>query len=219
MSDTGVQVGLPHDLAGTMYLSHMLDDILSALPVREGHFRLESGYHADVWFTLDALFAEPHEVAPLVSALATRLANYRPTAICGPLLGGAFLAQALAIELGTQFLYSQPHANSTSAELFAASYVLPPELQKRARGQRVALVDDVISAGSSVRATAATLGETGASIVAVGTLVLLGSKAAGHFAGLGVPIEALARREFTTWAPSDCPQCKVGKALENPTPG
>lgn len=199
-----------------MYWPHMPEDILSALPVRQGHFRLESGYHADLWFTLDALFADPREVAPLVSALASRFAGHQLTAVCGPLLGGAFLAHALAIELGTQFLYSQPLANSTSAELFTASYVLPPELQKRARGQRVALVDDVISAGSSVRATADALANAGASVVVIGAFVLLGTKAVDHFARIGVPIEALGRRDFATWAPGNCPLCAATIPVEEP---
>jgi orotate phosphoribosyltransferase len=199
-----------------VYRSPVPDDLLSALPIRRGHFRLESGYHSDTWFTLDALFATPREIAPLISALAARLAGYRPTAICGPLLGGAFLAHALALELDTQFFYSEPQINSKSPELFTASYTLPAELQKRAHGQRVALVDDVISAGSSVRATFTAVSDAGASVVAVGTLALLGSKAGDHFARLGVPLVALTQREFTTWAPSDCPLCKAGVILEDP---
>ena len=66
-------------------------DILATLPARSGHFLLESGYHTDLWLTLDALFLEPTGTAPLVSALADKLRPYGVTAMCGPLLGGAFL--------------------------------------------------------------------------------------------------------------------------------
>ena len=71
-------------------------DVLDALPARRGHFALESGYHTDLWLTLDALFVDPVAIAPLVAALAGRLRAHAPTAVCGPLLGGAFLAQAIA---------------------------------------------------------------------------------------------------------------------------
>ena len=200
----------------------MSDDILSALPIHKGHFRLESGYHSDLWFTLDALFCDPRGIAPLVSKLASLLAAYEPAAVCGPLLGGAFLAQAVAAELRAQFLYSQPLGNSESTKLFQVRYGLPPELQKRSRNQRVALVDDVISAGSSVRATAEALTASGASVVVVGALIFLGTKGMDHFAGLGVPVEMLGRRDFTSWPPSECPLCAARIPLQdtsNPTSG
>ena len=195
----------------------MIDDLLKTLPLREGHFLLESGYHAGLWFTLDGLFAATSNLEPIVGALTERLASYRPSAICGPLLGGAFLAQAVAIKLGVEFYYTQQVAKEPSTELFNAAYHLPAELEPRARGQRVAIVDDVISAGSSVRATAAALKQAEASIVAVGTLLLLGTRAAEHFASAGITIEALGRREFEVWAPEECPQCSAGTALEDPT--
>jgi orotate phosphoribosyltransferase len=66
--------------------------VLPALPAREGHFRLESGLHTDVWITLDALFVSPLDLAPLITALAARLKAHTVSAVCGPLLGGAFLA-------------------------------------------------------------------------------------------------------------------------------
>jgi orotate phosphoribosyltransferase len=194
----------------------MIDDLLKTLPLRQGHFLLESGYHADLWFTLDGLFAKPRDLEPFITALTDRIASYRPTAICGPLLGGAFLAQAVAIKLGVDFYYSEPVANDSPTTLFSAAYVLPAELQQRARGQHVALVDDVISAGSSVRATAVALKRAEARIVAVGTLLLLGTQAADHFASVGVPVEALGRRDFAVWAPADCRQCQAGAPLEDP---
>jgi len=194
----------------------MTDDILSVLPVRSGHFLLESGYHAELWFSLDALFRSPRELAPLISTLAERLAPYRPDAICGPLLGGAFLAQALAIELDVHFYYSAPAARLTSGHLFSASYELPFELQKSACGERVALVDDVISAGSSVRATANALAMAKCFLVSVGTLVLLGTRAEEHFRNVSVPIETLQRCDFETWAPDKCPACLRNELLEDP---
>jgi orotate phosphoribosyltransferase len=80
----------------------------------------------------------------------------------------------------------------------------------------VAVVDDAVSAGSSVRATAAALTEIGATVAVVGTFLLLGDVAAAHFAGLAVPIEALERRELALWTPDDCPLCASGAPLETP---
>jgi orotate phosphoribosyltransferase len=194
----------------------MTEYILKSLPIRQGHFRLESGYHTDVWFTLDALFVVPHDIAPLVAALACRLRPYRVTAVCGPLLGGAFLAHAVAVELGSRFYFTQPALAGNAIVLFGAEYRLPSELHRRVGGERVAVVDDAISAGSSVRATMAALAAAGASTVVVGTLLILGSKAKEYFSTCDVPVEALVQRDFALWEPMACPLCKAGMSLEDP---
>lgn len=192
-------------------------NLLSALPARSGHFLLESGCHTDVWLTLDALFVDPAAVAPLVAALADKLRAHAPTAICGSLLGGAFLAQALAAAMDTRFYFSEPAAPSPHAGLFTAEYRIPTELERRIRGERLAVVDDVISAGSSARATVRAASAVGAHTAVVGALMTLGSAGLAHFAAQSIPVEALERREFHVWTPADCPLCAAGAALE-PSP-
>jgi orotate phosphoribosyltransferase len=194
----------------------MTDDILKALPVRRGHFLLESGYHTDLWFTLDALFVDPREIAPRVAALAELLRPYDISAVCGPLLGGAFLAHAVAAHMGVRFYFSELAPAKTDAGLFSAEYRLPPELRSRVRNERIAIVDDMISAGSSVRATASELDAACASTVVVGTLVLLGNRATAYFSDRGVPLVAVVEEQFNLWAPAECSLCRTGARLENP---
>lgn len=194
----------------------MADDILTLMPVRSGHFILESGYHAKVWFDLDSLFVSPRRIAPLVTELSQRLSRYQPTAVCGPQHGGAFLAQAVAAKLELHFYYTLAKDGARDG-LFAASYELPAGLKKQAGSERFAIVDDVISAGSSVRATYSELAATGGEVVAVGALVSLGTKARDHFANLGVPVETLAERQFETWTPDTCPSCRRGELLGDPS--
>jgi orotate phosphoribosyltransferase len=197
----------------------VVGDVFDALPSRRGHFALESGYHTDLWITLDALFVDPAAMAPHVAALAERLRAHAPTAICGPQLGGAFLAQALATELAVKFFVAEPVPAVSGAEaagLFKARYRLPVGQVPHVRGQRVAVVDDVISAGSSVRAAIAGLSEAGASIVAVGALFVLGDAALRHFATQAVPVERLGERELSLWHPTECALCRAGNDLERP---
>ena len=196
-----------------------MPDVLDALPFRRGHFRLESGLHSEMWLELDALFAEPRAVAPLVAALAERLRPHAVSVVCGPLTGGAFLAQALAAALGVGFAYAEPRRSEGDSGLFRAAYALPPTLRARLRGVRVAVVDDVISAGSSVRAAISALEEAGAATAVVGTLLLLGDAAAAHLGARGIAVEALTRRAFTLWTPEDCPHCRQSLALEDPRCG
>ena len=190
------------------------EDILTGLPVRSGHFLLESGYHTDLWFSLDALFVAPSDLAPQIAALSELLRPYSITAVCGPLLGGAFLANAVASHMGLRFYYTQQGPAKTPGPLFSAEYQLPPELRRLAGNERIGIVDDVVSAGSSVRATTEDLDTTGAQTVVVGTLMVLGNQAVDHFAARGIPLVAVARKTFNLWAPAECPLCQAGDSLE-----
>jgi orotate phosphoribosyltransferase len=195
----------------------MTEDIFKTVPARGGHFLLESGYHTDFWLTLDALFVSPQGIATQVSALADLLRPYQPNAICGPLLGGAFLAQALATQMGLRFYFTQQMPSKRDGSLFTAEYRLPPELRRRVKGESIAIVDDCISAGSSVRATAAELAAAGAKTLAVGTLLLLGDEAVEYFSALDTPVVAVSRRGFKLWTATECPLCQSGESLENPS--
>ena len=194
----------------------MNDEILKRLPAREGHFLLESGYHTNLWLTLDALFVSRRQIAPLVDALAARLRTHDVSAVCGSLLGGAFLAQALATTLDVEFFFTEP-VSTNAPGLFAARYRLPTELERRISGRRVAIVDDAISAGSSVRATVDAVRAAGATVTVVGALLALGRVGLDHFEGLAIPVEALARRDFALWKPSACPLCRAGVPLKDPS--
>jgi orotate phosphoribosyltransferase len=99
--------------------------------------------------------------------------------------------------------------------LYRARYRVPPVLAARVAGKRLAIVDDVMSAGSALRGTYADLQAHGATCVVAGALLVLGSAGAGFFAGEGVPVEAMARRDFELWDPARCPLCAAGMPLED----
>ncbi|MEJ7811923.1 MAG: hypothetical protein WKG32_16040 [Gemmatimonadaceae bacterium] len=133
---------------------------------RRGHFRLESGHHGRLWLDLDPLFTQPARIAPFVASLATAIRPYTVAAVCGPLLGGAFLAQLVAHALDVEFCFTERVLPAGSSDaLYRARYRLPPVLSTRLRGQRIALVDDVMSAGSALRGTYAELQAHGATPV------------------------------------------------------
>jgi orotate phosphoribosyltransferase len=182
---------------------------------RRGHFRLESGHHSGLWLDLDPLFAEPRRVAPLVATLANALRPYDVAGVCGPLLGGAFLAQLVAHELAVEFSFTEREQSSPSGGFYQARYRLPPAFVPRVRGQRLAIVDDVMSAGSALRGTYEELQAHGAAPVVAGALLVLGSTGADFFAQRGVAVEAAARDDYELWLPADCPLCASGLRLED----
>jgi orotate phosphoribosyltransferase len=163
-------------------------ELSDLVPVRAGHYAFESGHHGDLWLDLDALFLWPAKVRPHATVLSGQLAGYRPDAICGPLTGGAFLAQMVAEDLGAAFL---PR--------------VPTSLRERIRGWRVAIVDDAINAGSAIRSCYDALRSAGAEPVAVGALIDLGHH---EKASLGLPLHTLTTMRAHLWSPRDCPLCR-----------
>ncbi len=192
---------------------------LTLVSGRRGHFRLESGHHTDLWLDLDPLFADPLAVDPFVTALSDALRPCKASVICGPLIGGAFLAQGVARALGAEFCFTERVSVGETAGLFRARYRLPRAFSARVAGKRVALVDDVMSAGSALRATWAELQAHGAIPVVAGALLVLGTTGADFFAQRGIPVEAVVRDGHHLWSPTECPLCAAGEALERVSDG
>ena len=182
---------------------------------RHGHFQLESGHHSELWFDLDALFAVPARIDPFVKQLAESLRSYDVAAVCGPLLGGAFLAQLIAHALEVDFCFTERVMPPDASGLYQARYLLPQAFSARVRGRRIAMVDDVMSAGSALRGTYTELQTHGAVPVVAGALMVLGTTGADFFARQQVPVEALVRESYSLWLPSECPLCAAGKPPEN----
>jgi orotate phosphoribosyltransferase len=189
--------------------------VLALMSARTGHFPLESGHHGDLWLELDAMFWEPATLEPLAHRLAERIRPHAPDVVCGPLVGGAFLAQLVAARLGVRFCHTQ-RATSGDGGLYAATYRLPDALAVRLPGLRVAVVDDVVNAGSAVRATLAALTSAGAQPVALGALLALGTTPAAVAAAVDLSLEALATRENQIWEPEHCPRCARREPLQEP---
>lgn len=182
---------------------------------RQGHFGLESGHHSRLWLDLETLFADPGAIEPFATSLADAIRPYAVSGVCGPLLGGAFLAQLLAQRLGVMFCFAEREMPEEARGLYRARYRVPAALAARVAGERFAIVDDVMSAGSALRCTYADLQAHGAICVVAGALLVLGSAGADFFAREGIPVETTGRRELELWEPARCPLCAAGMPLED----
>ena len=171
----------------------MDDHLLSLVRGRRGHFRFESGHHGDVWFDLETLCLNSREIRAFVDRLAAQPKKYQVDAVCGPLVEGAFVALLVSLELGCQFTYAERFDDTPRQELFPVQYRLPKSLHSAVSGKRVAIVNDVISAGSAVRATFCDLREMGAEVVVISALLALGGAIAEFANEHGMALELLER--------------------------
>jgi orotate phosphoribosyltransferase len=189
--------------------------LLELFSAQSGHFLLESGHHGERWLDLELLCHRPDKVQPFAAELARRLASFDFEILCGPLIEGAFVGLMVAEPLGCRFAYSERFAQASADGLFPAAYRVPRTLRRTLPGKRVALVNDVINAGSAVKATFADLQACGAQVVAIASLLVLGDSAA-QFAQLNhVPLLSLAALPNQLWTPESCPLCAAGVPLQD----
>jgi orotate phosphoribosyltransferase len=163
---------------------------------------------------LEALFLYPNDIEPFAAQLAEQLRACDAEVVCGPLVEGAFLALLVARQLGIPFTYSERFSYCEGRELYPYGYRIPEALHHHLAGKRVLIVNDVISAGSAVRGTAAALDQLEARVVGLGALLVLGHWTAEFARERVITPAILSAAENEWWAPPECPLCKNGVPLE-----
>jgi orotate phosphoribosyltransferase len=189
--------------------------LIDLMSPRSGHFRFESGHHGDRWLEPDLLLSRPAELRPFAAELAQRLKHCQFDVVCGPLTGGAFLAQMVAEQCDLAFAFAERFAQPPSNALYQVRYRIPDALRDGLRGASVAIVNDVTNAGSAVRGTHEDLVACGARPVALGTLVAFGTWSSTFAAANHLGLESLETLPNNLWTPDECPLCAAGKPLED----
>jgi len=192
----------------------MLEKLLELVRGRQGHFQFESGHHGDLWLELETLCMHPREIQAFAAHLAARLRQYKVEAVCGPLVEGAYIALLVSLDLGCDFVYAERFANPAREGLYPVEYHLPKTLRAAVKGKRVAIINDVISAGSAVRGALSDLQSAGADVVAIGALLGLGYSIGNFAAEHQVALELLHQMPHNLWTPAQCPFCAAGQPLE-----
>ncbi len=199
----------------------MSDAIFSLVRGRRGHFLYESGYHGDVWFDLEMLCLRPKALRHYIAQLAAILSRYHPEVVCGPLVEGAFIGLLVAQELQCRFVYANRLPDSdnpnrlTTPALFPVRYRIPESLHGSVRNKRVAIVNDMISAGSAVRGAFLHLKELGADVPVVASLMLAGEGFRSFASEHNLKLETLAEFPSNLWTTNECPLCVNGEPLES----
>jgi orotate phosphoribosyltransferase len=190
--------------------------LIDLMARRSGHFRFESGHHGDRWLEPDLLLQRPTTFRPFAVALTQRLLRrQRFKVVCGPLTGGAFLAQMVAEQCDVAFAFAERFAPPPSDALYQVCYRIPTALREGLRGTTVAIVNDVTNAGSAVGGTYEDLVACGARPVALGTLIAFGTWSSTFAAANHLSLESLETLPNSLWTPAECPLCADGVPLED----
>lgn len=179
-----------------------LDDFVEVGALLHGHFRLSSGRHSDRYLQCARLLMWPGRAERAGRELAAQLAEFAPSAVVSPALGGVVLGHEVARALSVRALFAERKDGSFSLR---RGFSLEP-------GERVVVVEDVFTTGGSTREVCETVTALGARVVAVGSIVDRGRPADAFT----VPARSLIALSVPSWPPEECPLCAKGVPLETP---
>jgi orotate phosphoribosyltransferase len=154
------------------------------------------------------LLSDPKRLHDCCARLAKQVLRYGAEVVCGPLLGGAFVGQAVARESNARFVFAELQAGAAEKR-----YRIPEALHPVVAGKKALIVDDAINAGSAAVACAREIESLGGTLVAAASLMLRRSSELPLRQQLGVPVETLVAVDWNSWLPADCPLCKAGVAI------
>ncbi len=188
-----------------MSLPFTLDELTACGAHRRGHFRLSSGLHSRDYLQCALYLADPTRAARAgtLIAAAVRDAGLAPELVVAPALGGVVVGHETARALGLQFVFTE---RSDGEMALRRGFRVEP-------GQRVVVVEDVVTTGRSTREVLALLEAAGARPVGLASIVDR-SGAGNPFAPL--PYRSLVAVAFPTWPPEECPLCAEGLPVERP---
>ena len=167
-----------------------------------GHFLLSSGLHSERYLQSALVLQQPDIATRLCAALAEHFRNSTIEAVIAPALGGVFVSHETARALGVRALF----AERVNGELtLRRGFTIKP-------GERLLVVEDVITTGKSTRETIEVVRKAGGVAVAAASLV----DRSGGKAELGVPYKALVTLEVPSFTAEECPLCKAGSAPIKP---
>lgn len=184
------------------------DEVLRLLKesgaLREGHFLLSSGLHSSAYVQCALLLEDPSRARRVGEALAAELADLNPDSILAPALGGLIVGHEVASALDLPFRFTE---RKDGAMTLRRGFVLKP-------GERVLIVEDVVTTGRSTRETMDVIRTHGGEVVGVGSILNRSGEDDGPFGD--VPYRALAALNLPVYDPEQCPLCAAGGTAEKP---
>jgi orotate phosphoribosyltransferase len=169
----------------------VLDEFRAAGALLEGHFILSSGLRSPVFLQKAKVFADARRTEKLCAALASKVKaalGETPDVIVSPAVGGIVPGYEMGRQMELPAIYVE---REEGAFRLRRGFELSP-------GQKVLVVEDIVTTGLSSRECIESLKETGADVLAEACLI----DRSGGQADVGVPLIALATVEFPAY-PAD----------------
>ncbi len=171
----------------------------------EGHFLLTSGRHSNRYLQCAKIFRNTKYSEELCASLAEQYKDDNVELVIGPAMGAVQMAYEVSRHLNVENFFTERDENG--AMVLRRGFVIE-------KGQRVLVVEDVVTTGGSVREVIDLVNKAGGIVVGVGSIV----DRTGRKIDFGVPFRAVYSASVESWEADECPLCKEGK-LELYKPG
>lgn len=162
----------------------------------EGHFQLSSGKHSPLYVEKFRLLERPPQTGALCQMIADWARPLAPEVVAGPTTGGIIVSYEVARRLGLRSIFAEKNHDGSPGRAFGRGFRIRP-------GERVLVVDDVLTTGGSIREVLDAVRSLGGQAIAVAVLV----DRSGGKVDFGLPFFACLRLELPTYSPGDCPLC------------
>ena len=182
-----------------------LDDFTACGSHQQGHFLLSSGLHSGDYLQCALYLAEPRRAAYAGALLAAEIADAVPELdlVVSPAMGGLIIGHETARALGLPFLFTE---RADGEMVLRRGFAVAP-------GQRIVIVEDVVTTGKSTREVITVLEAAGAEVVALASMV---NRSGNPNPFEPKPYRALLEASFPTWSADDCPLCAEGTPTNKP---
>ena len=168
----------------------------------KGHFLLASGLHSPVYWEKFRVLQFPDYTEQLCQMIANHFQKQEIQVVAGPTMGGIILAFEVAKQLGVRGIFAEKEGIERA---FRRGFNIDP-------GERVLIVDDILTTGSSIGEVIAAVNKLGGKIIGIGVLV----DRSEQKLEFGVPLFSCHRAITTTYKPEDCPLCAAQIPLVKP---
>ena len=189
--------------------------------LREGHFQLKSGRHSDAYLEKFQVLQDPAATSELCGFWAAGARDAAGASlvdlVAGPTTGGVMLAFETGRQLGTRAIFAEEVGGGegeSARREFRRGFTITP-------GERVLLVDDILTTGGSLLAMIPAVEALGGEIVECAVIVdrsggmtTLTSPVTGRV----YPLRALWSLQLPTYEPgaATCPRCATGEPVVKP---
>jgi len=173
----------------------------------QGHFRLSSGLHSSGYLQSALVLQYPKYAELLGRKLAGALSGLTNQvqigSVISPALGGLIIGHEVARALGGRFLFTERNADRKMS--LRRGFSIAP-------GEKLIVIEDVITTGGSTREVIEIVRAMGGVAVAAGSII----DRSGGSAELGIPRVALETLSVPVWEPEICPLCLRGEPIAKP---
>jgi orotate phosphoribosyltransferase len=173
--------------------------------IQKGHFKLTSGVHSDTYIQCAQVMQYPEFMNNnLCSELGKKFRGDDIDVIIGPAIGGIIMSHVMARVLG-------PWVRAIFTERENGKMTLRRSFKIK-EGERILVVEDVTTTGSSVREVIDIVKSRKGKVVGVGALI----DRSGGKINFGVKTKSLLTLDIRNYLPKVCPLCKKGIPIIKP---